>query len=777
MPGEKQVPSWDDLPDAPPGWDDLPEEKSSPPAPLNGDEKSTLGKVLEFGSDVINKDIPQAGKNIYDTVKAGAGAVISIPSILKRASELSQGNNSVDTIHAIMQAVGEKLPDMDPDQKKALMTKMAGGGIGGAVGVGLAPETGGASLLLPPVLAALGMQGGQEASEEMGFEPDTPAISSDKAHLLIQSLLTNVLTEAPIQAMGQGLSKVGGFVKGKTAGMESVKDALVRGNPDHIIGQLTWGSKTAAGESPITSQMREGMGTFSRVFLDEMPNAKNAVDAVQKLKAAITRRYEIKQGIFESLASKAKGTSNPDAFLFSEGDLGLRSISRKIKETAETGIGGDAAAVQSAVLGDIRTGFQKQMPQPTGGYSPVPIKKSFQQMQVMLDRTYEELRKLKLFDARAQGVAGVTPSQMAQVADRIEVYGDLASKIKTAMASKMEKLAKSGLIEKGTAEKFARVNSEMSDLQPFVPAFERFSDSSLQALTKDPPRSLVQKNGSIFNRNESTIGQALNRVAGPITSGFLEKGNLESAANFAPNSLSEIQKSAELMTGRRSPANPISSWTSGAGQVTGKGMQLAGSALETASDPRIAGAISAGVSAPSWNGDDFDSVVSQPGFVQTLVEDPDISDETKRNFTQSTNATQWEKNKALGQLKIEARDKGWFPPPPMQGIHSFIKVPNATYQGEKVLGTITDQAEGGIYLDAVNQIPDIEKRAKLKSAFNSQGKYVLEVPNSLKPVPKPEKAPVKAEPVMKEESQDIGSKSVPSLHSGQGNMNRIVHDY
>lgn len=756
----------------------LPDEAPSvDPAPIENKEEPS-GGVGQFVSDVVTKDAPQALENTWESAKGAGRAIAGIPEAVGEAVRASSGGSG-DFMNQLAIQLGSKfLEGKTPEEAKQLAVKMGLGTAGGALGMALAPSTGGMSLALPILGGVAGAQVGQEVSEALDYEPDTPMLSSAKAHQAIQNLFTQVIGQGLTSGGGALLAKGGSVMKSLSTAIEHTRD-LKRMDPDAIAGAFTVGSRVA--DTALKAKMREGAPTFARVFLDEIKGAKNAVAAEKSLRAAITKRSQDKARAFSFIKrqeKRATGTPNEDAFLFSEGELGLGRAMKEARSRADGGgIGAEGAALERDIYSAVTNEFSKDSPTPVG-FTRIKTKKTFEEMQTALDNTYEELRKLRKFDDAAARKVGSTPSAAAQVEDLIKAHENIANGIKKAMDNRITLLQKKGLVPGSIKETILTANSEIHDLMPFLSGLDRFVETSGQALLTDPPRSLAQKPGSLFGRGTSKISQGLDMAMSPLVEPLVEKSANMNAVNFGPNQLSEVGKISELMTGQRAPVSPVPGHIPGVtGYGVGVGMETAGNALSGVSSPPLVAGM-AGAQAPTFDPNDYDSVSSNPAFSQMLQSDPDISDDTKIAFSQTANGSQYEKNMALGKLKIEARNKGWFPPPEMQGIHSFIKLPKAEYRGEKVIGTITDQAEGALFLDALNEIPDVEKRAKLKSAFNSSGKYVLEIPSTLRARPTPEKSVQKKEPEPVDDTNDTGSSTAKiSLGSGQGNMERVVHDY
>lgn len=782
-------PSFNELPDAP-SFDDLPDAGGtgapgvdSPAIPEagapEGMPQGPMGKVLNFTRKAITEDVPQGLREGASALAAPFKALGAIPGLINRAMQISgelgksnpQGGIQNDII-GLQLALQEAIPQLSPEEKKALITKMsssAAGAIGGGlVGGPLGAYAGGIA----------GYKAGQEGSEALGFEPDTPAFSEKKMHELIQVALGDVFTMGMGKYGGKYVSKAGEFARETLGNIEKMRD-IARLQPDRIPALLTVGARQNATTTALLKELREGREVFANVYLDEMKGAKNAVGAKELLDKAISARREAKESIFDSLNSKYKAAegADRDAFLFSAEDVGINKIQKKIAELKETGIGSEAAGLQNKILDDAASPFSREVPIIAGGKEygmsqSVPVKKTFAEMQRMLDATYDELAELKHFDYSAAGKAGADPSVLAQAKAATTVYADLAANIRSAMTSKMEALAKRGLVAEGTATKFSKLNDEMHKLMPYRTAFDNLIKTAEQTGIPNIPRTLAPNAGSPFGRSGSNMVQAVDVLAAPVTKSILERQALSAGNNFEPNVLSDLQKTSELVAGRRDPASGVSGLGTFFTQGAGMGAQATGATMQAMGQAPVAAAAIAAQQSNVLDPDNYDNLMANPDFLPLLQQDPDIPDETKTLVQQARNGTQYEKLKALGQLKIDARDKGWFPPPPMVGIHSYAALPKTEYRGQKVLGTITDQGESHIFLDALDRIPDVAKRTKLKSAFNSPGHYVLEIPNSLKPVPLPEKpAPEKKEPVLEEPTS-----TAKISDGGAGIMERVMHD-
>lgn len=739
--------------------------------------------------------VKKTGSDIYHSIADGIPAAINFlkgsadkaPDLqnkfgIPEAARAPEGSlawagiQALEAVGGMGEEVGSKLKEMSPNERKATLTRI---GTTAILTLAAGPEAG---VFRQAIFSSAGDLLGGEISQKAGFEKDTPLFTKEEITKKGSNFVESLLLPKLMGIAGKGSSKLGQVTEDASVPI-AAKEAAIKGKAGYLAGRMTLGKNTG-NEMALVDQLKEGEKTFAKVVVDEFPDKiQDAGELRTALDNSIATRVAEKKGLMEDLNDALSSPASKSSKPFSRNQVGYQDVTQTIRKLKATGIGTSVVPDLEELQRDLTNAFS--LPKKQGLPGIVANPKNFQGMSDLLDQVYDRMRGLKAFDP----TNAVKASEVSANKQAIDAYGTVADKIKKSMASQARTLEAQGLVPSGTAKRLEDLNQEIHELIPYKEAAKRFDYSEYQTLKQPQPAgTLIQQPGSPFSGGGSLRSKMLDVVSSPVTEYPVKRARLNETLGFAPDTLSDMKQSSDLLLGRTPRPNINPQGLSGL--VAGPAEQALGSGLSSTAESGIVPTlINSQVQSPipslqqlkdfpeANTSAALDTIVDDPHSMQLLENDPDIDPKTIDQLKQSRNATQYEKNKALGQLKIETRDKGYFPPPPMQGIHSFIEVPNTTYQGQKVLGTITDQAEGGIYLDAVNQIPDIEKRAKLKSAFNSQGKYVLEIPNSLKPIPKPEKKVVKAEPVMKEEAQDSGTKSVVDLNSGRGNMERIVHDY
>lgn len=760
----------DSIQDLPP-LDSLEVEAEATPTP--NPNQSALSQAGEFVTGTVTEDIPA-------TVKETGGMLSSLSNLLERAAVINADIDAregytpmVNELAGLMSAIKENFEALPPETRKAVATRMAGSTIGGVVG-GLA---GGAGVV--PGAAAGNVIAG-EINELMGWEDDTPLLTMAKAKEVRKELVQGMLVPWTLRKTGQATVAVGDKIKKASQSLDDLRKIKLA-KPGALPAALTIGSKSTGSEGVLRRELARGEATFSRI--NPIANATTADEAIEGINAAITSRRTKKlasiKSIDDAVAAVAKGGG--DAPLIAAKDLGLDDIKKEIEKQLKTGVGKESAKIKAEILDEFEEGFRQAIPQDAidrsmGRTRTVSQPKTLADMQDVLDGTYEELRKLKLYDDLSISRADISPSEMAKNAARVEVYQVVADKIKDSMDKYVSNLASKGIISKEAVGGIKTLNQEMHDLIPYRTAFERFSDAAAQAITTDPPRSLVQRAGSEFVRPQSARSAALDVVTAPATRGLNERAALRAQIGFEPEVMDDINTAIGLRRGEIAPGRSQSALLG----TAGTGVSMTGEVLQQATNPAAVGAI---VGAASVARDTdfsnsvlaYDTLAQSPEFTEELEMNPDIDDEIKGKFMASKNGTAFEKLNALGQLKSAARDLGWFPPPKMQGIHSFVEIPKGkvSQRGTPILGYISDENEGEIYYDSLEEIQDVYEREDAKNAFNTQGsgrRAVTVLPPSLvsgKAKPKP---PAKPTPIGEPPSASIDTGS---SEGGE----RVVYDH
>lgn len=735
--------------------------------------KGAIRDFAEGTGEVAEKVAGQIKGGVKGAINFADEAYKASPDTPPMQSPFDIGTKVMSGLIGAGKVSKEKWDALGSNEKKAIITRL-GAAVAGAV------VSGGGSLVVQAASAALGGQLGGELSEELGYEKDTPFYSKEKLKEGAANFITGTLLNTVLSASGKATTKAGETVSRASVPVSELEKATL-GKPGAMTGQLTVGKNTA-GEMHLVKDMKAAEPTMSKVLLDEFPDTiKNADEFADSLNASISSRVAEKEGLISSF-DKALDASKGQVSNFTLKDVGVPQLQKEIRRLKKTGISGDSVKALEGLRDDMLEAFSK--PKGQGQTGRVWVRKNFQEMQDLLDEAYKKQRALKAFDDNALAQSGTNPGVMAANKEAIRVYQVTIDSLKKNVVRKATELERKGFLGNGKASRLGEVNGEIHDLIPWRDGADRFSYADYQTTKQVQPGSLMQPPGSPFAHGQSAKSMATDIATRPLTDPLIRRQAAREALDFAPGTYGNMQDAAKMTLGRM--AVPGTEGQGVLGRLVGPGLEEAGGAMSTlASSGAIPAVVSSGAQSPlpvlgnpqQMTGTvlDFDAITNDPMSMEMLNADPDISPETHAALEQSQNGTRYEKNIALGKLKIDARNKGWFPPPPMQGIHSFITTPGQEYQGAPVKGIITDQNEAAVYLDAVNQIPDVSRRAQLKSAFNSpQGRYVLEFPKSLLPVPQPEKKPKTKEP---EPIEDAGEGSSAKTSDGGDSLERVLHDY
>lgn len=783
------------------------------------DDKRTIAQQLWDGAkeglsntaDVVGTGITNAGKGVLhapvavaDFLEKAANSEPPTPSSGPSGSYLEAGKNAawetgqevLKTLTGMGKVPVEAYEKLGPNEKKALILRL-----GTTAMAALA--TGGDSLLVktlgkesllgkaiinnPVASQAIATTAGGavsgEVSEVAGFEKDTPLFSKEKMKRIGSDFVESYFLPKILGMIGKGVSKTGETIKDSSLPLSSLQGAE-KGTSRYFAGQLT-GIKNTVARPQFEQELKDGSKTMSKVMLDEFPKTiKDADGFSSALDDAIATRVADKKAAVSDL-NDALTDPKSGVKPFGRNDVGYADLSSEIRKLSKTGLSDDRIQALKGLQTKLTEGFSKPLPQGQTGRMYQP--KTFDDMQSLLDETYKDLREFKAFDDSAIAKGGTTPSANAANKTAIDAYKTVVGSIKDAMIEKAKELETKGLVAAGTADKLETANAEIHELIPYQDAALDLAHKEFSASAANSPGSINQQPGSVFSKGQSLRSAAMDQVTAPITSYPVDRARVNASLNMVPDTVDNMRQSGEMLLGRKPIPNINPQGLSG---PIGIGVQAAGQGLSAIANSGLAPvAINSQVQAPipiitqlkdsllGHTGAAFDEIAKDPLSVSMLEADPDIPPDVMATFMHSTNTTQFEKNIALGQLKMATKDKGWFPPPVMPGIHSFIETPNMEYQGKKVLGVITDPTEGTAYLNAVNEIPDITKRAEMKSAFNNPtSHYVLEIPPSLKQTVKVQKQVIPPEPKPKEVDEPAGTATI---HTGSslGNMDRVIHDY
>lgn len=729
---------------------------------------SDLGNLVTKGPPAAYDFLADSAHNADGFSKDnGTGALEHEPGSLPW-----MGAQAIDALGGIGRTISDRLNKLPPDQQKAILTKT---GITAASVMAAGPTAG---VFRQAIMASVGNLIGDNVSQAAGFEPDRPLFTKEEAKKEGGRFVENLLLPKIFGVVGSTMSKAGEAFQDASVPIGNLEKAQ-KAKPGYLTGRLGVGKNTA-GDMAIVDTLKDGEKTLAKVVADEFPDKIDNMGEMQTaLEDSISMRTSEKNSIMGNLN---KALPNSGIRPFSRNDTGYAGLTTTIRKLKGTGVGGDLVEGLEGLQSDLTDAFQKPLPQNQTGKMFNP--KDFQGMNDLLDQVYDKMRGLKAFDPKN----AMKGSEVAANKATIRAYRDVADSIKEAIVDRATKLEAAGLVNKGTASRIGELNQEIHDLIPFQTATERAAYYEFQTMRKpQPANSLLAPDDSAFNLSGSLRSQALDQVTKPITQYPVRRAQLRESLGFAPDTLDEMKDAAGYALGRQQVPSiepqgvlgAVGAAESGVGDaLTGTAQSgaipIAGAAqpspalYQLPQDPKTAHTTQA-----------LGAIVNDPASMQIIQNDPDINPDTVTMLEQSKNGTDFEQRKALGQFKIEARNKPWFPPPLMKGIHSFIATPGDTYHGEKVMGTITDMAEGAVFMDALNQIPDVSKRARLKSAFNSPGHFVLEFPPSLKAggSARAAPAPVPVEPKEPQDIDDSGSSSAPTLSAGQESMERIVHDY
>ncbi len=767
---------FDALPDAPLVDESLP---TATPTPKPG--QSTTSQIYDFAKGAITEDIPATAEE----AQAAAGG---IGNLLQRAAELSTDLDNregytpmVSELAGLIEATREKLRGLPPKAKAAIVSRLVGSGAGSILG----SRGGGAGTVAGGVI---GNMAAGELNEVFGLEEDTPLLSIQKAKEIRKELVQGVLVPWVTRKTGQSTSTIGKWIKEASTPLDEIKKMML-GKEGSIAAKLSIGSRNTGSEGVFRRELARGEKTFSRI--NPIQNAKNADEAVEMISAAIKERSLAKKTLVGDVDQTIQGIAakGGDAPLMASADLGFDELKEEIRKQMKTGVGAESAKTKLAAIEEFEEGFRQVVPQDLwdkalGRTRTTGAPKTLGEMQEVLDATYDELRKLKLYDDLSISKEGLNPSEMAKNAARVEVYQAAADSLKGSMDTYLGKLASKGIISKDVAKQIKTLNQEMHDIIPYRTAFERFSDVAAQAITTDPPRSLVQRAGAEFVRPQSARSAALDALTAPLTKGINERAAANAALGFEPGVMDDIQTAIGIKNGSIPPGVPGSPIV---GKV-GTGIDKVGEMLTQAGGGSLVpGAPPAGVGLPQQPGltgpiiaslamardpdfsnsvEAYDTLVKDQGFLQQLEHDPDIPDDVKHTFLDTKTGTAFEKMKAYGMLKLAGRNKGWFPPPKMEGVHSFVNAPKGrvTDKGRPVLGFVTDAIEADLVYEAFDSIENIYDRAEAQRLFNQPGTnkgMLFMLPPSLVPgAPKQKKAPQsKPPPKAKTVKVDSGSSS------------------
>lgn len=684
------------------------------------------------------------------------------------------GQQAIEAVLGAGDVLHDKLAKLPEDERNAVLTRV---GTTAALTLASGP---GAGVLRQAVMASLGGMLGGEISKEAGFEAATPLFTKAQATKEGASFVENLLIPGFMKGAGKVLSKTGEVTKSASVPI-GAKRLAEQTKPGYLTGRFTLG-KNVGGEMAMVEQLKEGEKTLAKTIKNEFPEKIQDVGEFDAaLNDSIKSRKTEKASLLNRLETALSAT--PGVRPFSRRDSGYAKITQTIRRLKKSGVGADMVSDLEDIQKKLTDAFTTPLAQ---GQTGVRLaSKGIRGMADVLDESYEKLRGLRAFDDDMLAAAGKNPSQIAGHKKAIAAYKDVAKSIRESIVAKARELENAGSIRRGSAARLGELNDELHDLIPFQEASRRFGYSDYQLRKQaQPAGTLLTDPMSPGAGGGSVMSKARDIITGPVTRYPVERARLNQSLGFASDTFDDMRSAADMMLGSKPVPNTNPQGLSG--RVIGPAEQAAGDALQAtvqsgalpvaqaAQQPAIATlASSPEASTTSALG----AIVNDPLSMQMIENDPDIKPETVTMLRQALNGTAYEKQKALGQFKIEARDKGWFPPSPMQGIHSFIELPNSTYHGEKVKGTITDQAEGMIFLDAVNEIPDISRRASLKSAFNSPGHYVLEFPDALRAEVKKAAAPIPKEPEQDLEPGGESSVATSSLDEGSGAMDRVVHPY
>lgn len=735
-------------------------------------------RLSEFGGEVVDtvkegiervpKRLGQVSKGAYDFMNEAHEAS---PDTGPMTNTFDIGKKVISGLIGAGTVAQEKWDELGPNEKKALIVRL-----GATTAATIA--TGGQSLLIQALAASTGNLVGGEISEEMGYEEDTPLFSKAKMKEAGAGFVEGFLLTKLLSATGKGLQYTGEKTRGASVPLADKKLAALD-KPGAMTGLTTVGKNTG-GEMHLVKDMKAGEKTMAKVLLDEFPDTiKNADEFGDALNMSLKARRQTKASLVTNF-DRALQSSKGQVRDFTLKDVGLPRVQKQIAELKKTGVSSDVIADLENFKNEMADAFSKPMGQGIGGR--LYTRKSFGEMQDLLDGIYKKQRRLKAFDDNMLSKQGVNPSANTN-AEAIKIYGEAGADIRKAIQKKAAELERKGHLSKGSAQRLADTNQEIHDLMPWKDGSDRFSYADYQTTKQPQPGSLMQPPGSNFSNGQSLKSMATDTLSSPITGPIVERARVNAALEFAPETYASMQDAAGLTLGRLNTPNIQGQGLTG--RVIGPGEEMAGQAMSSvaASGAPLVGA-NVGVQAPipvimqkdQMDGSigDFERSVSDPLSMEQIENDPNIPPEVLESIQQSKNGTMYEKLRTFGKLKIATRNLGYFPPPPMQGIYSYTATPGSEYRGQKVLGVITDESEAHIYLDAINQIPDIEKRTRLKSAFNSPGKYVLEIPTTLKAIPTPE--PKKKSPAPEPKEPESSTAAI-NMDGGATEMERVVHDY
>ena len=742
---------------------------------------SGMDFVVETGADAIRNTAMapvkafQAAANFMDESQKAAPYTGEFKGTAKDI-----GAKVVSGLIGMGKVAENKWNAMGENEKASFKLRMGTAAIAAAA-------TGGSSIIVQAAVQGGAQLLAGEMAEEAGFEKNTPFFSREKMKRAGSDFIASNLIPQMLRVTGVGIKKTGEKIRGASVpAADKTRAALAE--PGALTGQTTVGKNTP-GEMQLKRDMQAGERTMGKVLLDEFPDTIETAGVFKsELQAAISRRKQAKMGAISSLdsalAKNAATTGIGKVSGFTRRDIGLGDLKAQLRKYKRTGINTEAIDAIEELQGTLNKAFFK--PAPQGIKVPLPAEVNFTGMQNILDDVYAKLRKLKDYDDNSIAQKGTNPGGNPN-REAIKIYSDVAKNIREAIPKKARALELRGKAPRGLADTLEQVNEEMHDLMPWMDGARRLEDAKYQTMKQTQPGSMMQPSGSAFSNNQSAKSMATDIATSPVTDPILERARANASLDFVPETIGTMQDIARMQQGRMSV--PTTTGQGLSGRVIGPGLEALGGGMSSvAQSGVIPMALNTEVQSPlpvigqtsSMNGslDDFNSVTNDPLSMQVIEADPDLPPEILDGLAQVKNGTQYEKLQVFGKLKIAARDKGWFPPPPMQGIHSFTALPPDTqYRGQKVLGIITDPNEAGIYIGAVSNIPDVAKRTRLKAAFNDPHNrgYVLEIPSVLKPKPTPEPTPSAVEP---ESPQDDTTSSTANLgtENGASNMERVLHD-
>ena len=750
-----------------------------------------IGKPSEAPlSEQLGEGITGAGELAYDIGKGGikatgnalANTAKTIGDTINfagdAAGKFAEGFNDPSKVtYGMLQRVGAALSDtarerfekLPPDQQKMMALKLVGSGVGGLLPGGIVLKAG---------MSTVGGALGEEAGEELGLKKDTPFYSKEKLEALGTNYVESVILPALAMAGGKGLS-----LASKKTGDSSVPIEDLRkynqAQPGVLSGATTKGKNTDT-SAHMEQVLIDGEKTLAKVVLDEFPDSiKNAQEYKNALQSAVTKRATEKKTLVTDIDNALTGK---DVSKFQLNDVGYNELGEKIKRLQKAGAERDTITE----LKDYKESLNRAFSEELTPEMSVRTQKGFQEAQDVLDDTYKRMRRAQAFDDSTLAKAGQKPSAVAANEELIEVYKDIAARIKKVTEQKVKALEGSNALTKGTSDKLNNLNKEMHDLIPHANAATDLAHAELMMRKRANPGSL---NEAVKTGNRGLISRATDFAAKPFNY-FGERSRLRQQADFIPEAVSDMQQSSKLLLGREqvpdiTPRGFRGGVVAPLGEIAGEGVSAVGTSGV------MPAAINSDIYKPipilnqmkedprSDSNLVYDEILKDPMSVEMLLGDPDLDPATVESFIKSKNFTDLEKNTALGKLKMEAAayDKGWFPPSPMKGINSYIALPKAEYRGSKVLGVVTDPNERRAVLDAINAIPDVEKRTKMKSAFNDPNNlgYLIDFPGNIKAIPVKEKKPTMETKEVVEPENSAPAKIETGTVAGE--MDRTVYDY